>query len=68
MSTEKVPAPPRPGPPAAGGIPAHIAGDSGCSCGCHGPKVERAVSASKAGRNDPCPCGSGRKHKKCCGR
>ena len=20
----------------------------------------------KAGRNDPCPCGSGRKHKKCC--
>lgn len=19
------------------------------------------------GRNDPCPCGSGRKHKKCCG-
>ncbi|MFQ5829791.1 MAG: SEC-C metal-binding domain-containing protein [Candidatus Methylomirabilia bacterium] len=18
------------------------------------------------GRNDPCPCGSGRKHKKCC--
>ncbi len=21
----------------------------------------------KAGRNDPCPCGSGRKFKKCCG-
>ncbi len=21
----------------------------------------------KIGRNDPCPCGSGRKHKKCCG-
>jgi len=21
----------------------------------------------KAGRNDPCPCGSGKKHKKCCG-
>jgi preprotein translocase subunit SecA len=20
------------------------------------------------GRNDPCPCGSGRKYKKCCGR
>ncbi|MEW6094070.1 MAG: SEC-C metal-binding domain-containing protein [Chloroflexota bacterium] len=20
----------------------------------------------KAGRNDPCPCGSGRKYKKCC--
>ncbi len=21
----------------------------------------------KAGRNDPCPCGSGEKYKKCCG-
>jgi uncharacterized protein len=24
-------------------------------------------AAPKAGRNDPCPCGSGRKFKKCCG-
>ena len=24
-------------------------------------------SAPAAGRNDPCPCGSGRKYKKCCG-
>ncbi len=22
----------------------------------------------KVGRNDPCPCGSGRKYKQCCGR
>ncbi|MBD3334727.1 MAG: hypothetical protein GF355_04370, partial [Candidatus Eisenbacteria bacterium] len=22
----------------------------------------------KVGRNDPCPCGSGLKYKKCCGR
>lgn len=22
----------------------------------------------EVGRNDPCPCGSGKKHKKCCGR
>ncbi len=28
------------------------------------PKVR---SAEKAGRNDPCPCGSGKKYKKCCG-
>jgi len=21
---------------------------------------------ARAGRNDPCPCGSGRKYKKCC--
>ena len=24
-------------------------------------------SAEKVGRNDPCPCGSGKKYKKCCG-
>ncbi|QHW31910.1 hypothetical protein GZH47_14515 [Paenibacillus rhizovicinus] len=24
------------------------------------------VTSSKVGRNDPCPCGSGKKHKKCC--
>ena len=24
-------------------------------------------TASKVGRNDPCPCGSGKKHKRCCG-
>lgn len=26
------------------------------------------VKEEKVGRNDPCPCGSGRKYKKCCGR
>jgi preprotein translocase subunit SecA len=25
------------------------------------------ISKQKAGRNDPCPCGSGKKYKKCCG-
>ncbi len=25
-------------------------------------------TAPKAGRNDPCPCGSGKKYKKCCGK
>jgi SEC-C motif-containing protein len=24
--------------------------------------------AAKVGRNDPCPCGSGKKYKQCCGR
>jgi len=23
---------------------------------------------SEVGRNDPCPCGSGKKYKKCCGK
>ncbi len=25
------------------------------------------ATSEKIGRNDPCPCGSGKKHKKCCG-
>ncbi len=24
------------------------------------------MAADKVGRNDPCPCGSGRKYKQCC--
>jgi preprotein translocase subunit SecA len=32
-----------------------------------GPAPERQKSG-KVGRNDPCPCGSGMKYKKCCGR
>lgn len=32
-----------------------------------GPAPVRAA-APKPGRNDPCPCGSGRKYKHCCGR
>nr|WP_300093720.1 SEC-C metal-binding domain-containing protein [Sedimentibacter sp.] len=26
------------------------------------------VKGDKVGRNDPCPCGSGKKYKKCCGK
>jgi preprotein translocase subunit SecA len=28
---------------------------------------KQAISTKKAGRNDTCPCGSGKKYKKCCG-
>ena len=28
---------------------------------------KQAKSSDKVGRNDPCPCGSGKKYKKCCG-
>jgi uncharacterized protein len=33
------------------------------------PVTRQAVSGStaKVGRNDPCPCGSGKKYKRCCG-
>ena len=30
--------------------------------------IKPAVAEKKAGRNDPCPCGSGKKYKKCCGQ
>ncbi|MFN5688781.1 YchJ family metal-binding protein, partial [Bradyrhizobium sp.] len=29
---------------------------------------KRTAGAAKVGRNDPCPCGSGKKSKFCCGR
>ncbi|HNU85529.1 MAG: preprotein translocase subunit SecA [Pseudomonadota bacterium] len=31
-------------------------------------KQVRRDSSGKVGRNDPCPCGSGKKYKKCCGK
>jgi preprotein translocase subunit SecA len=31
-------------------------------------KAQPIQSGPKVGRNDPCPCGSGKKYKKCCGR
>jgi uncharacterized protein len=33
-----------------------------------GARQERAAMAGPVGRNEPCPCGSGLKFKKCCGR
>ncbi len=29
--------------------------------------VQQVIRGDKVGRNDPCPCGSGKKYKKCCG-
>ena len=31
-------------------------------------KCTEAVPSKKVGRNDPCPCGSGKKYKHCCGK
>ena len=32
------------------------------------PVKKRPVRKQKIGRNDPCPCGSGKKYKQCCGK
>jgi preprotein translocase subunit SecA len=44
-------------PPQAVAMPEHRASAA------HSPSNQ-----PKVGRNDPCPCGSGKKYKKCCGK
>jgi uncharacterized protein YecA (UPF0149 family) len=34
----------------------------------HAPAMPVVRGHRKVGRNDPCPCGSGKKYKRCCGR
>jgi len=54
-------------------------GIASASSGAHEPNPNAEASKrgkaqpfkrtdKKVGRNDPCPCGSGKKYKKCCGR
>ena len=49
---------------------AQITSQSGGSGGDGSDKQRpvRKSASEKVGRNDPCPCGSGLKYKKCCGR
>ena len=44
------------------------AGQPGGDEGSLPPPVEPIKSDKDVGRNDPCPCGSGKKYKKCCGK
>ena len=46
------------------------ASGQGTGVGMQAPKVANvnAVAGGKIGRNDPCPCGSGKKYKKCHGK
>jgi preprotein translocase subunit SecA len=32
------------------------------------PQPAKSTQPHSVGRNDPCPCGSGKKYKKCCGK
>lgn len=47
---------------------AKITGTSGGGDGTDKKRPVRKTADQKVGRNDPCPCGSGLKYKKCCGR
>ena len=37
------------------------------SLGTFTPSYEPIIKSTKVGRNEPCPCGSGKKYKRCCG-
>lgn len=43
-------------------------GENGYSYKELSSKTQSGAKKTKVGRNDPCPCGSGKKYKKCCGR
>ncbi len=61
---------PDPQRPAAQPRPSAAAPPQGARPGLPAAGAKGAADAKpsgKVGRNDPCPCGSGKKHKKCCG-
>jgi preprotein translocase subunit SecA len=53
-----------------GDLPGERLGGPGADAGRLAPAaprpVPRTATGEKVGRNDPCPCGSGKKYKKCC--
>jgi preprotein translocase subunit SecA len=53
-------------PPPRGARNTTVLGTGAGSSGVHMPATPSMPS--KIGRNDPCPCGSGKKYKKCCGQ
>ncbi len=60
-------APPRAQAPRIQTVPAGVGAPVATAAG-GGPAVQRPVSVGdKIGRNDPCPCGSGNKYKRCHG-
>jgi preprotein translocase subunit SecA len=53
-------------PSSAGAIQAEA--ENGDVAVAEAPKMKPARAAQKIGRNDPCPCGSGKKYKQCHGK
>jgi preprotein translocase subunit SecA len=43
-------------------------GEAGENGGAKSAPQQPIVNKNNIGRNDPCPCGSGKKYKKCCGK
>ncbi|RKY21677.1 MAG: preprotein translocase subunit SecA [Planctomycetota bacterium] len=63
---------PQPGAPAAAPVPAAMAAAqrgrarAANAAGREGPVAPIVRKTERVGRNDPCPCGSGKKYKRCC--
>jgi hypothetical protein len=51
-----------------GPLPSALAGRSSSPASAGLTNPSPAAPGAKVGRNDPCPCGSGKKYKKCCGQ
>jgi preprotein translocase subunit SecA len=73
-AARSAPAPPAVQPAAAAAAPARPAGGAlgsplggAAPAGRPMPSAGKPAAAAKVGRNDPCPCGSGKKFKRCCG-
>jgi len=54
-------------PPANAPAPWQLDEDVVAPVGYEISETGTVISMGKVGRNDPCPCGSGKKYKKCCG-
>jgi preprotein translocase subunit SecA len=48
----------------AGGVPSDMVSEASEAVS----KAKPIRTGPKVGRNDPCPCGSGKKFKQCCGK
>ncbi len=49
-------------------VPAHIDRATQSIYDESEPKALKRPTTKRAGRNEPCPCGSGKKYKRCCGK
>jgi preprotein translocase subunit SecA len=62
----RVPPPPA-APPAPPRRPGSVIERGGAAFPARAASAAGGATPAKVGRNDPCPCGSGKKYKKCCG-
>ena len=65
LERREAPAPPAQAAATRGNVPGQA---QPAANGSGGVRRKLKVKGKKVGRNDPCPCGSGKKYKHCCGK